>query len=128
MNNSSLLDSARYSITVLKAVALTLQKLHWLPAAKQLVLKDAIMTYKCMNSLVSSYLSSTFTERSSFHKHKTRNSHKLQITLYRTSLAQLFFVLNTVQYLFGTLCLNMLYKRNPFKTFKSSLRKYLIEN
>ena len=76
---------------VLASSVVSFLKLQWPPVTKQLVLKDAIMTYKYMGGAAPSCLPRTFTERSSIHKHKTSNCTNLQIPRYRASLTQRSF-------------------------------------
>ena len=52
-----------------------LQELNWLSIENLLIYKDTIMTYKCLNNLVPSYLANKFTKRSDIHDCQTRNNH-----------------------------------------------------
>ena len=83
-------------------ITLVLRRLKWLPVAKQLVLRDAVMTFKCLNNMAPQYLSSVFCKRSSVHMYDTRNCQKLQIPSYRTATAHRTHS-NIGQYLFGIL-------------------------
>ena len=65
-----------------------LRQISWLPVKEQLLLRDSIMTYKCLNSLVPQYLSEKFSKRSSIHSRLTRNQDTLQIPLNRTATGQ----------------------------------------
>ena len=44
------------------------------------------MTYKCMNHLAPSYLSSKFVKRSDIHNRRTRNREALQIPFFRSAV------------------------------------------
>ncbi|CAB4026746.1 Hypothetical predicted protein [Paramuricea clavata] len=68
-----------------------LRQISWLPVKEQLILRDSIMTYKCMNSLVPQYLSEKFSKRSSIHSRLTRNQDTLQIPFNRTATGQRSF-------------------------------------
>ncbi|CAB4018297.1 Hypothetical predicted protein, partial [Paramuricea clavata] len=65
-----------------------LRELNWLPVKEQLLLREAIMMYKCVNELVPHYLSDLFTKRSDIHQRDTRSHDSLQIPLYKTSAGQ----------------------------------------
>ncbi|CAB4043026.1 Hypothetical predicted protein, partial [Paramuricea clavata] len=62
-----------------------LRELNWLPVKEQLLLREAIMMYKCVNELAPHYLSDLFTKRSDIHQRDTRSHDSLQIPLYKTS-------------------------------------------
>ena len=49
------------------------------------------MTYKCMNHLAPSYLSSKFVKRSDIHNRRTRNREALQIPFFRSASGQRSF-------------------------------------
>ncbi|CAB3981754.1 Hypothetical predicted protein [Paramuricea clavata] len=68
-----------------------LRQISWLPVKEQLILRDSIMKYKCMNSLVPQYLSEKFSKRSSIHSRLTRNQDTLQIPFNRTATGQRSF-------------------------------------
>ena len=69
----------------------TLKQLDFLPISDLLYLGDAVLMFKCMNTLAPEYLSSMFTVRSAVHSHNTRNYDKLQIPKCRISLSQQAF-------------------------------------
>ncbi|CAB4008338.1 Hypothetical predicted protein, partial [Paramuricea clavata] len=62
-----------------------LRELNWLPVKEQLLLREAIMMYKCVNELAPHYLSDLFTKRSDIHQRDARSHDSLQIPLYKTS-------------------------------------------
>ena len=59
-----------------------LKKLHWLPVAKQLEVRDTLMAFKCITGLAALSLCNKFTTRSQVHTKNTRNNNKLLYTLY----------------------------------------------
>ena len=50
-----------------------LRHLNWLSVKQQLYLRDAVMTYKCVNNLTPMYLSSNVNQRTTIHPRYTRN-------------------------------------------------------
>ena len=68
-----------------------LRELNWLPVKEQLLLREAIMMYKCVNNLAPQYLRELFTKRSDIHQRSTRSLGLLQIPLYKTSAGQRSF-------------------------------------
>ena len=62
-----------------------LHQIGWLPVREQLLLRDSIMTYKCINSLAPPYLCDKFSKRSSIHSRLTRTQDTLQIPFHRTT-------------------------------------------
>ena len=68
-----------------------LRQIGWLPVKEQLLLRDSILTYKCMNSLAPPYLCEKFTKRSSIHSRLTRNQETLQIPFNRAATGQRSF-------------------------------------
>ena len=75
----------------------TLKKLHWLPVAKQLELRDIIMAFKCIKGLAPPSLCNTFSTRSQVHTRKTRNKDKLHIPSFRSTTGQRSFSYRAVQ-------------------------------
>ena len=62
---------------------------------------DLLLTFKCLNDMAPSYLSSSFSVRSSVHGCNTRNQNDLQIPFFRTSATK--ELLNFEQQNFGTI-------------------------
>lgn len=104
----------------------TLKELNFLPIAKLLYLRDAVLTFKCMNGLAPDYLSSIFKLRSEVHSRNTRNCDKLHFPKCRTSLAQQAFHYRAV-HIWNSLP-NNITEINAVKPFKHALKKLLIED
>jgi hypothetical protein len=69
-----------------------LRELNWLPVKEQLLYRDSVVTFKCMNSLAPSYLCNYFYKRSSVHSRLTRNNnYQIQIPLCKTASGQRSF-------------------------------------
>ena len=103
-----------------------LRQISWLPVKEQLLLRDSIMTYKCLNSLVPQYLSEKFSKRSSIHSRLTRNQDTLQIPLYRTATGQRSFHYRAVN-LWNGLDENIKEARS-LRHFKKLLKNNLLNN
>ena len=63
-----------------------LHELNWLSVDQLLFFRATVMTYKCMNHLAPSYLSSKFVKRSDIHNRRTRNREALQIPFFRSAV------------------------------------------
>ena len=74
-----------------------LRQLNWLSVKQQLYLRDAVMTYKCVNNLTPMYLSSNVNQRTTFHSRYTRNRNDLAIPLFRTVSGQRSFAYRSVK-------------------------------
>ena len=68
-----------------------LRELNWLSVDQLLFFRATVMTYKCMNHLAPSYLSSKFVKRSDIHNRRTRNREALQIPFFRSASGQRSF-------------------------------------
>ena len=68
-----------------------LRELNWLSIDQLLFFRATVMTYKCMNHLAPSYLSSKFVKRSDIHNRRTRNREALQIPFFRSASGQRSF-------------------------------------
>ena len=101
----------------------TLKELNLLPISDLLYLRDATLTFKCMNGLVPPYLSTMFTLRSEVHNRSTRNCDKLQIPKCRTTLAQQAFYYRAVQ-IWNSLPKDIT-DLNSIKRFKHELKSRL---
>ena len=99
-----------------------LRQISWLPVKEQLLLRDSIMTYKCLNSLVPQCLS----EKCSIHSRLTRNQDTLQIPLYRTATGQRSFHYRAVN-LWNGLDENIKEARS-LRHFKKLLKNNLLNN
>ena len=58
-------------------IILILKQLHWLPVARQLEVRYALMAFKCLNGLAQAYLRSKFIVRADVHSLNTRHRNKL---------------------------------------------------
>ena len=65
-----------------------LKQLRWLPVAKQLEYRSAVMVFKCMAGYAPKYLSSKFSKRLEISQRKTRNCHNLNIPFCKLSTGQ----------------------------------------
>ncbi|CAB4007162.1 Hypothetical predicted protein [Paramuricea clavata] len=102
-----------------------LRELNWLLVKEQLLLREAIMMYKCVNELAPHYLSDLFTKRSDIHQRDTRSHDSLQIPLYKTSAGQRSFHDRGVT-LWNDL--DIKYKKlDSLKTFKNELKRSMLE-
>ena len=63
-------------------VSPAIRQLNWLPIKQQLVYKDTVMAYKCLNKLAPPYLCDKFVKRSELHSRQTRNNNQLDIPLF----------------------------------------------
>ena len=68
-----------------------LKELGWLPIKEHLLYRDSIMSFKCMNGLVPTYLSDMFCRRNTIHNLNTRNNDALQIPMCKTKSGQRSF-------------------------------------
>ena len=68
-----------------------LHQLNKLPVKQLFYYRDAVLTNKCFNGLVSKYLVDKFTKRSSIHARHTRKRDLLYLPLYRTATGQRTF-------------------------------------
>ncbi|CAB3979720.1 Hypothetical predicted protein [Paramuricea clavata] len=102
-----------------------LRELNWLPVKEQLLLREAIMMYKCVNELAPHYLSDLFTKRSDIHQRDTRSHDSLQIPLYKTSAGQRSFHYRGVT-LWNDLDIKFK-KLDSLKTFKNELKRSMLE-
>ena len=89
-----------------------LRELNWLSIDQLLFFRATVMTYKCMNHLAPSYLSSKFVKRSDIHNRRTRNREALQIPFFRSASGQRSFAFRGARL-----------KRLPL--YDDPLRKYL---
>ena len=102
-----------------------LRELNWLPVKEQLLLREAIMMYKCVNELAPHYLSDLFTKRSDIHQRDTRSHDLLQIPLYKTSAGQRSFHYRGVT-IWNDLDIKFK-KLDSLKTFKNELKRSMLE-
>ena len=77
-------------------ITLILKQLRWMPVKDYLFYRDALLTFKCMNGMAPSNLSSRFIKRSSISGHSTRNANLLDIPCYKTATGQQCFLYCTV--------------------------------
>ena len=69
-----------------------LKQLCWMPVKDHLFYRDALLTFKCMNGLAPTNLSSRFIKRGTTSGHSTRNANKLDIPRYKTATGQRSFL------------------------------------
>jgi hypothetical protein len=101
-----------------------LRQLNWLPVKQMLYVKDAVLTYKCVNGLVPLYLSEKLTKRSNIHSRYTRNHDSLNIPMFRTATGQ-----RTFQYRAASIWNNLnnqLKSHTSLKKFKVELKEQLL--
>ena len=65
-----------------------LKQLCWMPVKDNLFYRDALLTFKCMNGLAPTNLSSRFIKRGTISGRSTRNANKLDIPRYKTATGQ----------------------------------------
>lgn len=68
-----------------------LKQLGWLPVKEELLYRESVMTYKCVNGMAPQYLCNKLINRSHVHDRNTRNRALLQIPLHRTTSGQRSF-------------------------------------
>ena len=101
-----------------------LKELKWLPVAKQLYYRSAIMAFKCMTGCAPEYLSTKFVKRVEISNRTTRNSQKLNIPLFKTASGQKTFYYRIVT-LWNELDLSLKLSKNVF-IFKKNLKSKLM--
>ena len=62
-----------------------LKQLQWLPVARQLVVRDAVIAFKCLHGLALEYLCSKFIVGAHVHSVNTGDRKELDGTLFRTA-------------------------------------------
>ena len=102
-----------------------LKQLRWLPVAKQLEYRGAIMTFKCMAGYAPKYLSSKFSKRLEISQRKTRNCDNLNIPFCKLSTGQRSFHYHTAK-LWNALETN-LKNVDSLNSFKRQLKNYLLK-
>lgn len=102
-----------------------LRQLNWLPVKQMLYLKDAVMTYKCVNGLAPLYLSVKLTKRSNIHSRNTRKRDSLNTPLFRTTAGQ-----RTFQYRAASIWNNLdsQMKNYSLKKFKVEMKDKLLSS
>ena len=103
-----------------------LKDLKWLPVRQQLYYCHAIMAFKCMSGCAPDSLFSQYIQRATITKRTTRNSHMLNIPLYKTATGQRTFYFRTVK-LWNSLDSTLKLKLT-LKDFKRCLKRSLISN
>ena len=68
-----------------------LRQLNWLPVKDQLLFREYVMAFKCMNNLAPQYLCNKFIRRSEVHDRFTRNRGSIQFPLFKTKSGQRSF-------------------------------------
>jgi hypothetical protein len=97
-----------------------LKDLKWLPVAMKLYIRDAIMTFKCVNDLAPSYLCGKLNKRQQISGRITRQSNDFQIPKCRTATASLFSI---ALFLFGIRSAKQL---SSIEHFKHYLKKHFL--
>ena len=73
-----------------------LKQLRWMQVKDHLFYRDALLTFKCMNSLALTNLSSRFIKRGTISRRSARNANKLDIPRYKTATGQRRFLYRAV--------------------------------
>ena len=102
-----------------------LKQLRWLPVAKQLGYRSAIMDFKCIAGYAPKYLSSKFCKRLEISQRKTRNCDNLNIPFCELSTGQRSFHYRTVK-LWNALETN-LKNVDSLNSFKRQLKTHLLK-
>ena len=100
--------------------------LNWLSVDQLLFFRATVMTYKCMNHLASSYLSSKFVKRSDIHNRRTRNREALQIPFFRSASGQRSFAFRGAR-LWNNISPE-LRQCASLKAFKEKLKSHILAN
>ena len=108
-----------------KRITLTLKDLNLLRVSDLLLIRDALLMYKCMNNFAPDYLTCLFKKRSSIHQHNTRNSKNLDIPKCRTAKAQNSFSYRGVS-IWNSLPWEILNSPSVF-IFKIKLKSYYFD-
>ena len=103
-----------------------LHELNWLSADQLLFFRATVMTYKCMNHLTPSYLSSKFVKRSDIHNCRTRNREALQIPFFRSASGQQSFPFRGAR-LWNNISPE-LRQCASLKAFKEKLKSHILAN
>ena len=107
-------------------VSPAMRQLNWLPIKQQLVYKDTVMAYKCLNKLAPPYLCDKFVKRSELYSRQTRNNNQLDIPLFRTASGQRTFYYRAVK-IWNSLE-NELREIQSIRLFKRKLKTYLLDS
>ena len=100
--------------------------LNWLSVDQLLFFRATVMTYKCMNHLAPSYLSSKFVKRSDIHNHRTWNREALQIPFFRSASGQRSFAFRGAR-LWNNISPE-LRQCASLKAFKEKLKSHILAN
>ena len=103
-----------------------LRELNWLSVDQLLFFRATVMTYKCMNHLAPSYLSSKFVKRSDIHNRRTRNREALQIPFFRSASGQRSFAFRGAR-LWNNISPE-LRQCASLKAFKEKLKSHILAN
>ena len=103
----------------------SLRKVGWLPVAQQLIYRDSIMVFKCMNAMAPPYLSRLFRKRVAIHDRNTRNKDLLQIPLCKTKSGQRNFQCRATG-IWNDMDDEL--KQLDLKSFKKSLKRNMLCN
>ena len=74
-----------------------LKGLKWQPVRQQLYYRHEIMAFKCMSGCAEASLFSKYIQRATITRRTTRNSHMLNIPLFKTATGQRTFHFRTVK-------------------------------
>ena len=101
-----------------------LKDLRWLPVTMQLHIRDAVMTFKCVNGLAPSYLCEKLNKRQQISGCITRQSNDFQIPKCRTATGQKSFVYRSVS-IWNSLC-PLAKQLSSVEHFKHYLKKQFL--
>ena len=101
-------------------------ELNWLSVDQLLFFRATVMTYKCMNHLAPSYLSSKLVKRSDIHIRRTRNREALQIPFFRSASVQQSFPFRGAR-LWNNISPE-LRQCASLKAFKEKLKSHILAN
>ena len=73
-----------------------LKQLRWMPVKDHLFYRDALLTFKCMNGMAPTNLSSRFIKRGTINGRSNRNANILDIPRYKTATGQRSFLYRAV--------------------------------
>ena len=103
-----------------------LKGLKWQPVRQQLYYRHEIMAFKCMSGCAEASLFSKYIQRATITRRTTRNSHMLNIPLFKTATGQRTFHFRTVK-LWNSLD-STLKLKPTLQDFKRCLTRSLLSN
>ena len=103
----------------------SLKALKWLPVTKELYLREAVMTFKCINGFAPPYLCQNFCKRRLISGRSIKQSNDIQISKCRTTTGQRSFTYRAIK-IWNTLC-SSLKQSASIDDFKRRLKKQHLE-